>query len=302
MTMPPPYPADTRAKGWRFELDAERIQQSDTWALAEPQARPWLLMLWLTAWQQTPCGSLPADERILCARLGVDRGFWSEHREVLLRGWWLADDGRLYHPVIAQQVAAMLQRKDDERRRKADYRARMDAERRAPSADVPRDNHGTVEGRTRESGGSDATGTGTGTSNTNTGGVPPDPPARATRAREAPPDPPPWVDGVAWRDFVAMRTRIRKPLTAAACRLAFSELAKLRDGGHDPTEVLRQSTFRGWAGLFAVKADDGPQGRAQPPSRRAAEAAKWIPQAPPRPPGGVVIDMEGGHGPRREVG
>ena len=35
MTRPAaPYPAITRAKGWRFELDYEQVDQSDTWALA----------------------------------------------------------------------------------------------------------------------------------------------------------------------------------------------------------------------------------------------------------------------------
>jgi hypothetical protein len=41
----PPYPADTRAAGWRFDLDTTRIRQSDTWTLARPEIRPWLLML-----------------------------------------------------------------------------------------------------------------------------------------------------------------------------------------------------------------------------------------------------------------
>lgn len=39
MTKSAPYPCDTRAKGWRFELDHERIRQSDTWALAPPEIR-----------------------------------------------------------------------------------------------------------------------------------------------------------------------------------------------------------------------------------------------------------------------
>lgn len=161
---PIPYPADTRAKGWRFELDLERVQQSDTWALAEPEARPWLLMLWCTAWQQTPCGSLPSDERVLCARIGIPAKFWAKHREVLLRGWEAHEDGRLYHAVITAQVAGMLTKKSEERQRKADYRARMEAERRGSPEVVPRDTTGTGAGRTPDSYGRDDTGTGTGTS------------------------------------------------------------------------------------------------------------------------------------------
>ena len=163
MSKPAPYPADTRAKGWRFELDLERVQQSDTWALAEPEARPWLLMLWCTAWQQSPCGSLPSDERILCARIGIPAKLWAKHRDVLLRGWEAHDDGRLYHAVITAQVVGMLTKKAEERQRKADYRARMEAERRGSPESVPRDKTGTDGGRMPDSDGRDDTGTGTGT-------------------------------------------------------------------------------------------------------------------------------------------
>lgn len=69
MTRPTPYPPDTKAKGWRFELDLEQVMQSDTWALANPETRPWLLMLWTTAWQQTPCGSMPSEDALIVARL-----------------------------------------------------------------------------------------------------------------------------------------------------------------------------------------------------------------------------------------
>lgn len=161
---PAPYPADTRAKGWRFELDIERVMQSDTWALATPDARPWLLMLWITAWQQVPCGSMPSDDLLIAARLGMQPKAFAKVRAVLLRGWWLADDGRLYHDVIAERVREMLERKDSERKRKAEYRARMDAERKAAeSRTVPGLSHGTDAGLPGDSGGSDATGTGTGT-------------------------------------------------------------------------------------------------------------------------------------------
>lgn len=91
------------------------------------------------------------------------------------------------------------------------------------------------------------------------GGIPPEPPAR----RRARPDPahdplPPWVDATAWDGWETMRRAIRKPLTPAARRLAVAELARLRDAGHDPTEVLRQSTFRSWAGLFPLRPDAAP--------------------------------------------
>lgn len=159
----PPYAADTRSKGWRFELDLERVRQSDTWALAPAEVRPWLFMLWSEAWMQTPCGSLPQDDAITAARIGMPAKLFTKHKAVLLRGWWPAADGRLYHPVITEFVVGMLKRKDAERQRKAEYRAKMDAARAARPSPVPPLSHGTDTGLTGDSGGSDDTGTGTGT-------------------------------------------------------------------------------------------------------------------------------------------
>lgn len=110
----PPYPSDTRAKGWRLELDYERIEQSDTWALATPEMRPWLLMIWLTAWKQAPCGSLPANDLLIAARIGMPDRQFAANRDILLRGWWLASDGRLYHPALTDHVVAMGKKRRDD--------------------------------------------------------------------------------------------------------------------------------------------------------------------------------------------
>ena len=109
--MEAPYPTDTRAKGWRFELDYERIRQSDTWALAAPELRPWLLMLWMTAWEQTPCGSLPNNEELVAAKIGMPLESFTSVKRVLLRGWKAADDGRLYHPTLTERVIEMIERR-----------------------------------------------------------------------------------------------------------------------------------------------------------------------------------------------
>ena len=163
-----PFPSDTRAKGWRFEIDIERIRQSDTWALATPEVRPWLLLLWVTAWEQVPCGSLPNDDALIAARIGMTPKAFAKAKPVLMRGWAEADDGRLYHSTITARVLAMLETKRKESERKAAYRARMDAERTRESANVPRDRRGTdtVRDIVKDGGsdpGRDATGTGTGT-------------------------------------------------------------------------------------------------------------------------------------------
>lgn len=174
----PPYPADTRAKGWRFELDLERIEQSDTWALAPAELRPWLLMLWTTAWKQVPCGSLTDDDQLIAVRIGMKPAQFAKARSILMRGWWKAQDGRLYHDTVTARVLDMLGTKDKERQRKAEYRKRKDAEEAGvgqgrdgqgidPGSDltVPDLSHGTNAGLNRDRRGSDPgrDGTGTGT-------------------------------------------------------------------------------------------------------------------------------------------
>ena len=162
MTRPPPYPVDIRAKGWRFELDLERVMQSDTWALASPDIRPWLLMLWSTAWQQTPCGSLPSDPALICARIGMLQKHFDKCKSVLLRGWWTANDGRMYHDTITAQVLGMVEAKTAEANRKSEYRARKKAEEdaagSAPVQPKPENNGGvpTVSGGGGQVDGQDA--------------------------------------------------------------------------------------------------------------------------------------------------
>lgn len=109
---PAPYPADTRAKGWRFEIDMEKIKASDTWLRAKTgEVRGALLLLWSEAWQQTPCGTLPNDDELVALLIDMPAAKFAKHRAVLMRGWWLAEDGRLYHDTIAQRVIAMLDKR-----------------------------------------------------------------------------------------------------------------------------------------------------------------------------------------------
>lgn len=146
-----PYPSDTRAKGWRFELDYERIDQSDTWALAKGAARGWLLLQWLLAWRQVPCGSLPADEEVIAAKLDMPPKEWAKHRKVLMRGWERADDGRLYHPTVTARVLEMLEYRRKNAERVAKFKAALREQREGNA--LPE----------RESPAKNDTGTGTGT-------------------------------------------------------------------------------------------------------------------------------------------
>lgn len=153
----PPYPAETRCKGWRFELDHERIRQSDTWALAPAELRPWLLMLWMVAWEQTPCGALPNSDDLIAARIGMKPAAFKKAREFLMRGWALASDGRLYHAVMVERVQEMMRKRRSDSDRQATRRARTHEDDNVNHVGVTRDTTVTPLGLTRES----STGTGT---------------------------------------------------------------------------------------------------------------------------------------------
>lgn len=120
---------------------------SDTWALAPADMRPWLLMIWHTAWIQRPAGSFPNDHQIIAARIGMDARIFSAHADILLRGFRLHADGRLYHPVVVEQVLTFLEYRDNERIRKAKYRNRMKREESCPTGQT-RDGRGSPMGRT----------------------------------------------------------------------------------------------------------------------------------------------------------
>jgi hypothetical protein len=120
-----PYPKNTRVRGWKFVLDHERINQSDTWALAPPDMRPWLLMLWHTAWQQVPAGSFSDDDRVIAAKIGMDHRIFVAHKDILMRGWERYSDGRLYHPVLVEQVLNYAEHNQKERQRVAEWRSKQ---------------------------------------------------------------------------------------------------------------------------------------------------------------------------------
>ncbi len=259
-----PYPGDVRAKGWRFELDHERIRQSDTWALAPAEVRPWLLMLWMTAWEQTPCGSLPADDALVAARIGMPTKTFAKHKHCLMRGWWLAEDGRQYHDTLVERVAEMLGAKEKERNRKAAYRLRMDAERMATPQGRDALSHGTTTGQTQDSHGSDpgrdATGTGTGTG---TGTKREDKGTARKRATPAAVNRPGDVPEQVWDDWLQLRKKKSAPVTQTVLDGAVSESVK---AGMTLEGFLRVWCTRGSQGLQAEWLDSGERKGSQRPA------------------------------------
>jgi hypothetical protein len=253
---PAPYPADTRAKGWRFELDLERVRQSDTWARAGAPLRPWLLMLWAVAWEQTPCGSLPDDDESLAGKLDMPLKQFKAARERLLRGWTLADDGRLYHGTLTERVLEMVAYRQKEAARRAGNRGKHADDAGSPEG-VPRDNTANPD-----------TGTGTGTIE-----------AKASKARKrASFDPlklelPEWLPPEAWAPWCQDRRARGKPISEAGAKAQIAKLEAYRAEGHSPRAVIEHSIAGGYQGLFAPAMK--PQ-QAQPNAARTHDDTKRL--------------------------
>lgn len=119
----PPYPNDVAAGDWSFDIEPRRLTNSDTWAIASKEQRPWLLMLWFDSWLQVPCGSLAPDDATIAGRIGLPLERFREWRDVLMRGWWQASTGRWFHPVLTERVLGMLRSRSSAATRAASHRA-----------------------------------------------------------------------------------------------------------------------------------------------------------------------------------
>ncbi|MBE7186372.1 MAG: DUF1376 domain-containing protein, partial [Methylobacterium mesophilicum] len=102
-------------------LHVARLRDSDLAAEAAPEACWYAVLLWSAAWHQLPAGSLPANDAVLARLCGLGRDLktFRKHRADAMRGWVECADGRLYHPVVAEQVNASWSEKLAYRDRKA---------------------------------------------------------------------------------------------------------------------------------------------------------------------------------------
>lgn len=281
---PAPYPAETRAKGWRFELDYEQIEQSSTWSVAKPAARPWLLMMWMLAWKQVPCGSWPADEEVIAGALGIDEDQWALHRKALMRGWTEADDGRLYHPTITKRVLEMMAKRRSDSDRQAAKRAREATESTPTHADVTRDTAVTPTVVGCES---------------STDHRPPttdtSPPSVKKRRASAPqpPSAPEGVDAGVWSDWLLLRKTKGAPVTATVVQSATEEAAL---AGMSLEAFLRIWCVRGSQGLQAdwLKPHERPAAQTETTYTRdkKRQAAGWMGSFARGTPDPNTIDME----------
>ena len=59
----------------------------------------------------------------------------------------------------------------------------------------------------------------------------------------------------AWKDFKAMRKKIRKPMTKRAEELILRDLDKLSNDREEQIAILNQSIKYSWQGVFPLKGD-----------------------------------------------
>lgn len=130
MTQPlTPADCDLRDYVW-MPLDCTRLLTSETWILGSAAEKVAALTLWMKAWHQVPAGSLPNNERML-AHLSEAGADWPLVRDHALRGWVLCDDGRLYHPVVAEKARESWEHKQAQKARTEAARAAKAAKRNA---------------------------------------------------------------------------------------------------------------------------------------------------------------------------
>jgi len=90
-------------------VDVARVRDSGL-ASDETHETCWAaFLLWCAAWHQVPAGSIPDNDGWIAKTAGyalrgkIDKA-WTKVREGALRGFVRCNDGRLYHPVVAEKA------------------------------------------------------------------------------------------------------------------------------------------------------------------------------------------------------
>jgi Protein of unknown function (DUF1376) len=98
-------------------LHVARLRDSDLAATVDPEAAWFAVMLWAASWHQIPAGSLPDDEAVLARLCGLGRDVktFRKRRAGAMHGFILCDDGRWYHPVVAEQANSAWKAKQKQR-------------------------------------------------------------------------------------------------------------------------------------------------------------------------------------------
>ncbi|WP_412021519.1 DUF1376 domain-containing protein [Burkholderia cepacia] len=122
----PLTPPDCDLAGYRWmPLDVERVIDSDTFGLSTGDEFKTAFRLWAKSWKQVPAASLPSDDRLLAHLAGIELATWRKRKEIALRGWILCNDGRLYHPVIAEKALEAMGRREEHAEREENTQSRQ---------------------------------------------------------------------------------------------------------------------------------------------------------------------------------
>lgn len=264
--------ADCDLRDYAFmPLDVQRLRDSDLAALESPAACWSAVLLWCASWHQVPAASLPNDDRVLAQLAGFGRvvAEWKKVREGALRGWIECSDGRLYHPVVAGKAREAWSSKIEQRWKTECARIKKHNQRHGTKIQFPTLEAFLSLGPMRLVSGDNGEES-HGTKQESPPVVPRETPSKGqeqgqeqeerqgqtkTKTPPAALELPDWIPEDAWTAFVAMRKKIKAPLTDDAVSLAMCELEKLMQAGHKPRAVLEQSTLNSWRGLFPIKAN-----------------------------------------------
>lgn len=102
-------------------LDVVRLRDSETSVLLTPGEFRAAILLWCASWHQVPAASIPNDDRLLAmlAGFGRYRKGWAQVKAGAIRGFIECNDGRLYHPVVAEKANEAFQSRTKQRQQTA---------------------------------------------------------------------------------------------------------------------------------------------------------------------------------------
>jgi hypothetical protein len=64
---------------------------------------------------------------------------------------------------------------------------------------------------------------------------------------------PDWIDPEAWADYMAMRNRIKKPMSDRRMKQFIARCYELHKAGHDVNQSLDEASDHGWLDLYEPK-------------------------------------------------
>lgn len=91
---------------------------------------------------------------------------------------------------------------------------------------------------------------------------------------------PDWIPAEPWNEFVAMRKRIKKPLTDYSTKLAIGKLTKLKEAGQDLTEIINESILRQWDTFWPIREEKANMGNWWDTKEKTAAKAQELHLAP----------------------